>query len=67
MLGYLYTEEILKSDAFHVLYKRPSVALAVTRHVLHHILETLCMSYVILLIQKVNSFIAVQIAISLHR
>lgn len=43
------------------------MTLAVTRHVLYHILKTLCMSYVILLIQKVDSLIAVQIAISLHR
>ena len=44
-----------------------SMTLAVTGHILHHVLKTLCMSDVILLIQEVNGLVTVQVTISLHR
>ena len=43
------------------------MTLAVTRHILHHVFKTLCMSDVILLIQEVNGLVMVQVTISLHR
>lgn len=43
------------------------MTLAVTRHILHHVFKTLRVNYVILLIQKADGLIAVQIAVSLRR
>ena len=43
------------------------MTLAVNRHILHHVLKTLCMSDVILFIKEVNGLVTAQVTISLHR
>lgn len=50
-----------------VSYKCPSMTLAVHRHILHHIFKTLCVGNIIMLIEKFDGLIAVQIAVSLRR